>query len=180
MSPELTAAIVKLREKGEALGIAKTIEQGLEDDRAAIKADAIVRVMKREGIAATRAEAIVETDEEYFLHREKQRASIVARYKADAEYWAAKAEATQASLTTHDVLTLEAENLHFSCMIDDLDREVNDLRQKVVATMRARDDANASNRDLIRANAELSHQIAVANELIGSPVIQSALAQVSA
>jgi len=109
MNAGLDAAIAKLKEKGEAAGVALTLEQSLEDDRAAIKADAIKRIMTRDGCAATPAEKVVETDADYFAHREKQRASIVARFRADAEYWAAKCEATQASLITPTMIELEAQ-----------------------------------------------------------------------
>jgi methyl-accepting chemotaxis protein len=156
----LEQAIRDLKEKGEARGVAQAYEQELEDDRAAIKADAIVRIMARDRIAATPAEKIVETDLQYLQHRADQRASIVERFKADAEYQAAKAEATQASLITPDVLILEAENEKFSRMIEDLDRSNRDLTKKSVALMRERDDANQANRDLVRANRDLADQLA--------------------
>lgn len=98
-----------LKAKGEALGDATAHEQELEDDRAAIKADAVTRIMKRDNLAATPAEKIVETDEEYFRHRAKQRASIVARFRADAEYEAAKAAATNASLHTPSIIELKVQ-----------------------------------------------------------------------
>lgn len=104
----LTSLLEQLVAKGEAAGQALAHEQELEDDRAAIKADAIVRIMKRDSLAATPAEKIVETDEQYFLHRAEQRASIVARFRAAAEYEAAKAAATQASLLTPSMIELKA------------------------------------------------------------------------
>ena len=102
------------------LRLAQAHEQELEDDRAAIKADAIQRIMKREGLAATPAEKIVETDEAYFLHRQRQRFSVVDRFKADAEYQAAKAEATQASLITPDMIELEVKSERLSIAVKEV------------------------------------------------------------
>lgn len=166
MNAQLDAAIARLKESGEALAQARSEEQRLEDERPLLKELAIIRIMARDGSAATRAEKIVESDSEYMAHRIAQRGSVVARFKADAEYWAAKCEATQASLITQDVLTLEAENVKFSRMIDDLDRESTELRKKLVATMRARDDANNANADLVRANRELAGELVTASETI--------------
>ena len=143
MTPQLDAAISKLKEKGEALGIALTLEQSLEDDRAAIKADAIRRIMVRDGIAATPAEKVVETDEAYFLHREKQRASIVARLRADAEYWAAKAQATQASLITPDVFNLETENERRALEIEERRGEIEEVVNANHSLLSQRNHANA-------------------------------------
>jgi hypothetical protein len=103
----LTELLEELKAKAEALADALNHESELEDDRAAIKADAIVRIMKRDSLAATPAEKIVETDEQYFKHRAAQRASVVARFRADAEYEAAKAAATQASLITPSMIELQ-------------------------------------------------------------------------
>jgi hypothetical protein len=177
------SALARLIYAGEALGCALAHEQELEDDRAAIKADAIKRVMVRDGVAATPAEKVVETDPQYFEHRAKQRASIVERFKADAEYWAAKAEATQASLITPDVFTLEAKNAVQEKIIDQLDSANKELTKRTVALMRERDDARyeareemretivlitdtnarlqAANADLVQANRELAEQLAV-------------------
>lgn len=142
-SAPLDAALVILMMKGVALGQALALEQELEDDRAAIKADAIVRVMKRDGLAATPAEKIVETDEQYFQHRAKQSASIVARYRADAEYHAAKAAATQASLITPNAIELRATVVALS---RDLGIAKRELDVKEVQLRRA----NGQIADLIR------------------------------
>lgn len=158
MNAQLTAAIAKVKEKGEAMGVALTLEQELEDDRAAIKADAINRVMERDGVAATRAEKVVETDHEYFHHRAKQRMSIVARFKADAEYWAAKVEATQASLITPDVLALEAEISELREAIDEITSLARDLK--------AENKSLAADRvALVAANDRLTREIN--NSLVG-------------
>lgn len=169
----LESALARLIYAGEALGEALAHEQELEDDRAAIKADAIKRIMARDGLAATPAEKVVETDADYFAHREKQRASIVARFRADAEYWAAKARATQASLNALDVLTLEAENAKYSRMIDDLDAEIKDLVKKVVAHMRARDDLSHANADLVQANRDLAEQITALESRENVPAVEA-------
>lgn len=188
MTPQLTAATAKLKEKGEARGEAQAYEQQLEDERAIVKEMAIIRVMERDHSAATRAEKIVESDSEYMAHRIAQRASVVARFRADAEYWAAKAEATQASLTTPDVFNLEAKNAVQEKIIDQLDSANKELTKRTVALMRERDDARyeareevrgtillitdtnarlqAANADLVQANRDLAEQIAAANEMI--------------
>jgi len=137
------SALARLIYAGEALGLALTLEQSLEDDRAAIKADAIQRIMKRDGIAATPAEKVVETDAAYFAHREKQRASVVARFRADAEYWAAKAQATQASLITPDVLTLEAENERLTLEVEGRAGEIEDVVNANHSLLSQRNRANS-------------------------------------
>jgi hypothetical protein len=130
----LELLLEQLTAKGEALGNALAHEQELEDDRAAIKADAIVRVMKRDGLAATPAEKVVETDEQYFQHRARQRASIVARYRADAEYKAANAAATQASLITPVMVELQAK---ISGLETDLKRAKRETDLKEIELRRA-------------------------------------------
>lgn len=131
---DLTLLLEELRAKGEALGDALAHEQELEDDRAAIKADAIVRIMKRDSLAATPAEKIVETDEEYFKHRARQRASIVARYRADAEYHAAIAAAVQASLVTPSMIELQSK---ISGLEKDLKQAKRDVDLREIALRRA-------------------------------------------
>jgi DNA repair exonuclease SbcCD ATPase subunit len=117
-----------VKAKAEALADALNHESEIEDDRAAIKADAIVRIMARDKIAATPAEKIVETDEEYFKHRATQRASIVARFRAEAEYEAAKAAATRASVITPSMVELQAKNAGLEKDLKQAKREV-DLRE---------------------------------------------------
>lgn len=145
------SALARLIYAGEALGDATAHEQELEDDRAAIKADAIVRVMKRDGLAATPAEKIVETDEEYFKHRAKQRASIVARFRADAEYQVAKATATQASLITPAMIELQTKIAGLEKDLKQAKREV-DLRE--IATRRANGYLADRIRDVEQLNAQ--------------------------
>lgn len=171
MSPELTAAISRLREKGDELARAYNYEHELEDDRAAVKADAIQRIMKRDGCAATPAEKIVETDLAYLRHREEQRSSLVARFKADAEYWAAKCEATQASLVTPDVMLLEADNR--ALMSDrggllDANRSLLIQRNEgldIIADLKGiLVKVSGANTDLVEANRELAEQLVTAND----------------
>jgi hypothetical protein len=134
MSETFEHLLATLTAKAEALGDATAHEQELEDDRAAIKADAIVRIMARDKIAATPAEKIVETDQEYFKHRAAQRASIVARFRAEAEYEAAKAAATRASLITPSMVELQAKIAGLEKELKQAKREI-DVRE--IATRRA-------------------------------------------
>jgi hypothetical protein len=155
------SALARLIYAGEALGEALAREQELEDDRAAIKADAIVRVMKRDGLAATPAEKIVETDEQYFLHRAAQNASIVARFRADAEYHAAQAAATQASLITPSMVELKAK---ISSLEAQLKTSKSETQVREVALRRANGFLADRIRDvdeLTKANRELSARLAV-------------------
>jgi hypothetical protein len=150
-----------LKAKGEALGDALAHEQELEDDRAAIKADAITRIMKRDGLAATPAEKIVETDEEYFKHRAAQRASIVARFRADAEYQAAKAAATRASLITPSMIELQGK---ISGLEKDLKQAKRDVDLREIALRRANGYLADRIRDvdnLTECNRRLSAQLEV-------------------
>lgn len=130
MSPELTAAIARLKEKGDALGEALAAEQALEDQRSLIKEMAIRRIMDRDKCSATAAKDIVRSDLEYMNHRIAQKESVIAHYRAEAEYEAAKCEARQASLLTPDIFAL--------------DSEITELRE--------------ANTDLVEANRELAVQ----------------------
>jgi hypothetical protein len=156
MSPALENATAKVRATADALARAYNYEDELKDLRAAIKADAIKRVMKRDGLAATVAEKIVETDAEYFAHREKQRESVVLRFKADAEYWAAKVEATQASLITPDVFALTEE-------IDELTISVlnaNDRVTEYAATVKLlKDQLALANEAIAHLQSELENSV---------------------
>lgn len=60
-----------------ALGVDRAHEMELEDDRALVKMEAVKRIMARDGLAATPAEKIVETDEAYMLHRQRQREAVI-------------------------------------------------------------------------------------------------------
>lgn len=144
-TPQLDNATAKVRATADALARAYNYEHELEDLRAAIKADAIKRIMVRDGVAATPAEKIVETDAEYFTHRGKQAASIVARFKADAEYWAAKCEATNTSLITPDVFALS--------------EEINELELAMSSRARAFLEAQDTIALLTEENASLQRQV---------------------
>jgi hypothetical protein len=155
----LEQALEALTAKGDALGNALALEQELEDDRAAIKADAIRRVMKRDDLAATPAEKIVETDEQYFQHRAKQRASIIARYRADAEYKAADAAATHASLITPAMVELQAK---ISGLEVDLKRARRETDLKEIELRRSNGWLSERIRDvemLTEANGHLQHEV---------------------
>lgn len=154
MNAQLITAIAKLKEKGEALGQARSEEQRLEDDRGILKELAIQRVMKRDKCAATPAEKIVESDIEYMEHRIAQRVSVVARFRADAEYHAAKGEVTYASLLSEDVILLQAANTALLHARDHYKKEATE-----------RQEANAG---LVQANHDLAHQLAVANEMLAA------------
>jgi vacuolar-type H+-ATPase subunit I/STV1 len=157
----LDAAIAILMLKGVALGQALALEQELEDDRAAVKADAIGRIMKRDGLAATPAEKIVETDEEYFRHRAKQRASIVSRFRADAEYQAAKSRATAASFRTPALIELELLNDKQERRIDELTKQRDEMKRE----------SELKEIALRRANGQLADRIKEVEELTGKSLV---------
>jgi hypothetical protein len=152
MTPQLAAAIESLKEKGQALGEARALEQQLEDERALIKEMAIIRIMGKNKCASTPAEKIVESDLEYMNHRIAQRASVVARFRADAEYQAAKAEATQAALITPSMIDLEATNAELAHHVSQLSANVDDLVE--------------ANHSLLRARNEALNQLATADRTI--------------
>jgi hypothetical protein len=149
MNAHLQSSIALLRVAGTVLGEARAYEQQLEDERPLIKEMAIIRIMEKDKIAATRAEKIVESDLEYMKHRVAQRASIVARFRADAEYHAAIAEATQASLITPDLFALEADLAELAEANNSL------LHARKEAEKIARDFENRLN----DANATLDHLV---------------------
>lgn len=84
------AAIAAIERAGERLAIATQREMMLEDRRPLVKAEAVKRIMQRDGIAATPAEKIVESDDEYLLHRVEQYGAVVETIRARAAYEAAK------------------------------------------------------------------------------------------
>lgn len=90
-------AIDRVVNCAEALAYARADEMRLEDERALVKRDAVLRIMQRDGIAATPAEKIVETDEMYMAHRALQRAAVVATQRAWGDYEAARVLATHAA-----------------------------------------------------------------------------------
>lgn len=62
----------------------------VEDERALIKPEAIRRIMESRGMAATPAEKIVESDDLYAAHREKQRDAEVMKWAAVSKYESSK------------------------------------------------------------------------------------------
>lgn len=84
------AAINTVEQTAEQLANALDTEMALADQRALVKMAAIKRIMERDGIAATPAEKIVESDDEFMAHRAKERESVVLRQKAEGTYAAAK------------------------------------------------------------------------------------------
>ena len=95
---------------------AKVHETALEDARALVKDDAIGRIMVRENIAITRAEKVVERDEQYMKHRQLQHDATKATIMARARYESAKLNAQLAvdnALPTFDK-THDGTNADFS------------------------------------------------------------------
>lgn len=72
------------------LGDARTHEMRLEDARPIVKMEAVKRIMERDGIAATPAEKIVETDALYTAHRERQYTAVRETQSAWGAFEAAK------------------------------------------------------------------------------------------
>lgn len=188
MTPQLTAAIARLKEKGDTFGKALAEEQTLERQRPLLKEMAIRRIMERDKCSATAAKDIANSDLEYMDHKVAQGESVVAHYRAEAEYEAAKAEACQAALITPDVLLLEAENERMSAQIIELTKDVedvvdsnraliaqrnaaqqerNDLRRTVEDANDMMAKAHGANADLVQANRDLAGQLATANEMLG-------------
>lgn len=172
MTPQLEQAIAKLKEKGEALGYARAEEQRLEDERALVKGMAIIRLMKKHGIAATPAEKIVEEDLEYMAHRVAQRESVVLRFVADAQYWAAKAEATQLSLITPDVFALSEELNEYADSLKLLREDNAQLQTEIAVRARESGELVEANRSLLLSRNEAG-QLA-ANRLFQIESLQDA------
>jgi hypothetical protein len=122
---EALAAIQDIREAANDLGWQCAQEMELEDRRPLVKRDAIQRIMVRDGIAATPAEKIVETDEAYMQHRAKQRAAVVETYRARGAYEAAKLEAALAV----EMLRVEQQNQRtVSADLERLERVVSTVQ----------------------------------------------------
>jgi hypothetical protein len=68
-------------------------EMELEDERSILKPQATRRIMARDNIAATPAEKLVETDEEYASLRRRQYDIVVEKQRAFGELEAAKLRA---------------------------------------------------------------------------------------
>jgi chromosome segregation ATPase len=163
----------ELKAKGEALGHAYGREQELEDDRAAVKADAIQRIIKRDNIAATPAEKIVETDEGYYRHRVEQRASIVERFRADAAYKAAAAKATRASLMTPALVELKGMineiegELHRANLANRELTEISNTKEGIIVRLRGEMTTLETQRgDLSTQVAQLSTELGQAKRTI--------------
>jgi hypothetical protein len=86
-------AIAAIEAAASRLALACRDEMELEDERPIVKAAAVRRIMERDGIAATPAEKIVETDQEYAAHRRRQYTAVVEKQRAFGEYEAAKRRA---------------------------------------------------------------------------------------
>lgn len=82
--------IMDVRVSAERLGLARAEEQRLEDERGLLKAAATKRIMARDNIAATNAEKIVESDEEYAAHRRAQRQAVIDAECARGDFYAAR------------------------------------------------------------------------------------------
>lgn len=86
-------AIEAIVDAAERVALACKVEMELEDERPIIKSAAVRRIMERDGIAATPAEKIVETDGEYNAHRKRQSMAVVEKQRAFGEYEASKLRA---------------------------------------------------------------------------------------
>jgi hypothetical protein len=96
MSMSLDQVILALRDAARELGALRADEMQLEDERALVKRDAILRLMQTENAAtkkphsASSAEAVVYEDGEYQEHRIKQRDAVIATQVAYARYEAVR------------------------------------------------------------------------------------------
>ncbi|AHG92099.1 hypothetical protein J421_4632 (plasmid) [Gemmatirosa kalamazoonensis] len=97
MSPiasDLDRAIAQLHDAARRLGEARAHEMALEDRRALVKRDAILRLLESSAAtSATAAEKIVEQDADYARHRGDQRAAVIATLERWAEWEAARCRA---------------------------------------------------------------------------------------
>jgi hypothetical protein len=87
------AAVGVIDAAAARLAAACAAEMMLEDERPIVKADAVRRIMTRDGVAATPAEKIVETDEQYAAHRRRQYAAVVETILARGAFEAARRRA---------------------------------------------------------------------------------------
>jgi hypothetical protein len=86
-------AIAAIEQAGERLAQACRAEMALEDGRALVKAEAVKRIMQRDGIAATPAEKIAESDEVFAAYRSAQADAVVETIRARAAFEASKRKA---------------------------------------------------------------------------------------
>lgn len=161
MSKQLDDLIEALKAKGEALGDARAHASQLEDQRPILKEMAIIRVMERDKISSHAAKDIVKTDVAYMEHRTVQRAAGIALCRAEAEYEAAKAAATQASLITPSMIELQ---LRITVLEKDLRQAKRETDLKQVVLRKANGYLADRIRDvdeLTRINRNLSAQLEV-------------------
>lgn len=100
LAPLNTRLIVAIHETAEKYAAAVQHEMSLEDNRIALKMEAIDRIMKSGDNPMTgkphsfsSAEALVNTDKEYAQYLAKQRDAVAERIMSKARYEAALAEA---------------------------------------------------------------------------------------
>jgi hypothetical protein len=86
-------AIAEIETAAQRVGAACRAEMELEDERSVLKPQATRRIMTRDSLAATPAEKLVETDEEYASHRRRQAEAVVEKHRAFGGYEAAKLRA---------------------------------------------------------------------------------------
>lgn len=87
------AAVEAIERAAERLAVATQREMLLEERRPLVKAEAVKRIMQRDGLAATPAEKIVESDDEYLALRVEQCAAVVETIRARGAYEAQKRRA---------------------------------------------------------------------------------------
>lgn len=156
MENSLEALTENVRQKGHDLGMALAHERRLDDQRGLVKALAIIRIMESDKIAATPAEKIVEKDSGYMEHRERQHTAVIDRMTADAEYQAAKAALTQASLITPSMIELETQIARLEERNDGLGVERDSLVVRLKVSTRQTDQKEI---DLRKARRYLSDRI---------------------
>lgn len=92
-----------IEDAADALADAVAVEMKLEDDRPIVKQRAVLRIVGTENPltgkphSASSAEAVVETDAEYYDYRATQRQAVIAKIRAAGAYEAAKAIARLAA-----------------------------------------------------------------------------------
>lgn len=98
--PHAQDAISAVVVAGERVAMAYSVVQELEDSRAEVKVNAIMRIMgngenplTKKPHSAASAEAIVETDAEYMALRKAQADAEIERWRALARYEASKLSA---------------------------------------------------------------------------------------
>ncbi len=117
-SPQLEAAIRSLLAAGDNWAQALTTCDRLVDEQAGEKQDAILRLMQQANPlagtdkphSASSAEKVAETDMRYAHFLAERRMATMARMKAEAEYYAARARAAYwSSVVAVPVMTLKGD-----------------------------------------------------------------------